>query len=96
LNKPGFDNLFQHGVILFVSADLVTNFFGKKGKQAITAVGSAKEVRNLNDLEDFLTPTRNYLGEKSDRWSVAYFFEQTLFVNPKKKTKILVYLGKPD
>jgi porin len=87
VNKLGFNDLFQDGVTLFVSADLVTNFFGKKGKQGLTAVGSTKEVSNLNDLEDFFPPTGNYIGEKSNRWSVAYFFEQTLFVNPEKKTE---------
>jgi porin len=74
VNKIGFNDLFTDGVTFFASADLITNFFGKKGKQGLSGVLSTKEVRNLNDLDNFFPPLGNYIGEKSNRWTLTYFF----------------------
>ena len=87
VNRIGFKDLFQDGITFFGSADLITNFFGKKGKQGLAGAYSTKEVRNLNDLENFFPPLGNYIGERSNRWSLAYFFEQTLFTNPDDNTQ---------
>jgi len=85
VNKIGFKDLFTDGMTFFASADVITNFFGKKGKQGLSGVVSTKEVRNLNDLDNFFPPLGNYIGEKSNRWTLTYFFEQSLYVNPNNK-----------
>ncbi|MGB5243214.1 MAG: carbohydrate porin [Lutimonas sp.] len=82
VNKMGFNDLFQDGVTFFGSFDLVTHFFGKKGKQGVLGAYSTKDVRNTEDIEDFFPPTGDYIGEKSNRWVATYFFEQTLYQNP--------------
>ena len=87
VNKLGFEDLFQDGITFFASANLNTNFFGKKGKHGISGAASTKDVANFNDLENFFPPAGNTITEKSQRWSLGYFFEQTLFVNPEKKTQ---------
>ena len=81
VNKMGFDGLFEDGVTFFGSFDLVTHFFGKKGKQGILGAYSTKDVRNTDDIEDFFPPGGEYIGEKGNRWVLTYFFEQALFVN---------------
>ena len=99
VNKMGFKDLFSDGVTFFASADLVTHFFDKKGKQGITGVVSTKQVRNLNDLEDFFPPIGNDIGEKSNRWSLVYFFEQSLYQNPdnaKQKFGLFGQVGITD
>lgn len=87
VNRLGLKDLFQDGVTLFATANLNTHFFGQKGKQGFSGAVSTKEVRNLNDLEDFFPPTGDYIGEVSNRWSLAYFFEQTLYSNPNAKNQ---------
>lgn len=78
VNKMGFGDLFEDGVTLFGSYNFVTHFFDKKGKQGLMGAYSTKDVRNVNDIEDFFPPGGEYIGEKSNRWSLTYFFEQTL------------------
>ncbi len=85
VNKLGFKDLFTDGITFFATADLITHFFNKKGKQGLTGVVSTKQVRNLNDLENFFPPIGNTITEKSNRWSLAYFFEQTLYQNTDNK-----------
>jgi porin len=87
VNKIGFQDLFQDGVTFFGSANLVTHFFGKKGKQGLLGAISTKQVRNLNDLESFFPPMGNYISEKSNRWTLGYFFEQTLYENSENKNQ---------
>ncbi len=83
VNKIGFEDLFSDGVTFFASADLITHFFDKKGKQGILGAYSTKDVRSTDDIEDFFPPTGNYIGEESNRWVLTYFFEQTLYQNPE-------------
>ncbi len=93
VNKIGFKDLFTDGVTFFASGNLVTNFFNKKGKQGLFGVVSTKEVRNLNDLDGFFPPTGDYIGKKSNRWSLGYFFEQTIHVNPENKKQAFGVFG---
>ncbi len=85
VNKLGFKDLFIDGVTFFGTADLITHFFNKRGKHGLTGVVSTKQVRNLNDLEFFFPPTGDIITEKNNRWSLAYFFEQTLYQNVENK-----------
>jgi porin len=99
VNKMGFEGLFEDGVTFFGSFDLVTNFFGKKGKQGILGAYSTKDVRNTEDIEDFFPPTGDYIGEKGNRWVLTYFFEQTLYQNsnnPKHAFGLFCQLGITD
>ncbi len=93
VNKLGFEDLFQDGVTFFASANLNTNFFEKKGKYGIVGVASTKEVPNFNDLATFFPPGGNTISEKSHRWSLGYFFEQTLFVNPNDSSQSFGVFG---
>ncbi|MFD1316439.1 carbohydrate porin [Namhaeicola litoreus] len=54
---------------------------------------STKDVRNTDDLEDFFPPTGNYIGEKSNRWSATYFFEQTLFEHEENNKQTFGVFG---
>ena len=85
VNKMGVKDLFTDGVTFFATADLITHFFNKNGKQGLTGVLSTKQVRNLNDLDNFFPPIGNTISEKSNRWSLAYFFEQTLYQNEENR-----------
>lgn len=85
VNKLGFEDLFSDGVTFFGSVDLITHFFGKKGKQGILGAYSTKDVRNTDDIEEFFPPGGNYIGEKSNRWVTTYFFEQTLYQSAENK-----------
>jgi len=87
VNKLGFEDLFQDGLTFYGSANINTHFFGKKGKHGIIGVASTKEVKNFNELDDFFPPSGEALEKTSRRWSLNYFFEQTLFVNPDKKSQ---------
>ena len=99
VNKMGFDGLFEDGVTFFGSFDLVTNFFGKKGKQGILGAYSTKDVRNTDDIEDFFPPNGNFIGEKGNRWVLTYFFEQALYQNrenPKQAFGLFGQFGFTD
>ena len=93
VNKLGFKDLFTDGMTFFGSANLITNFFGKRGKQGIAGAISTKEVQNLNDLDNFFPPTGNYIAKKSTRWSLSYFFEQTIYQNPDVKDQSFGIFG---
>jgi porin len=93
VNKLGFKDLFTDGMTFFGSANLITNLFGKKGKQGIAGAISTKEVQNLNDLDNFFPPTGNYIAKKSNRWSLSYFFEQTIYQNPDVKDQSFGIFG---
>ena len=99
VNKMGFDGLFEDGVTFFGSFDLVTHFFGKKGKQGILGAYSTKDVRNTDDIEDFFPPNGNFIGEKGNRWVLTYFFEQALYQNsdnPKQSFGLFGQFGFTD
>jgi porin len=99
VNKMGFEGLFEDGVTFFGSFDLVTNFFGKKGKQGILGAYSTKDVRNTDDIEDFFPPNGNFIGEKGNRWVLTYFFEQALYQNsdnPKQSFGLFGQFGFTD
>ena len=99
VNRLGFNDLFTDGVTFFATGNLNTNFFGNKGKHGLTGVFSTKQVKNLNSLENFFPPNGNIITEKSNRWSLAYFFEQTLYQNPdneKQKFGLFGQIGTTD
>ena len=99
VNKMGFDGLFEDGVTFFGSFDLVTHFFGRKGKQGILGAYSTKDVRNTDDIEDFFPPGGNFIGKKGNRWVLTYFFEQSLFASsehPKQAFGVFGQFGITD
>ena len=93
VNKMGVGDLFEDGVTFFGSYNLVTHFFDKKGKQGLMGAYSTKDVRNVNDIEDFFPPGGNYIGEKSNRWSLTYFFEQALYSHPNNSQQSFGLFG---
>jgi porin len=84
LNKVGFQDRFQDGVTFFGSGDIGVKIAGLKGKQGILGVYSTKDVYNTDDVLDIINPNQTS-EKKSNRWSLGYFFEQTLYQSPTNK-----------
>ncbi len=92
LNKIGFKDRFQDGVTFFGSADVIVHIAGLKGKQGVLGVASTKDVYNTDDVLDIINPNVDS-EKKSNRWSLGYYFEQTLWQSPTNKRQNLGLYG---
>ncbi|MCI0704815.1 MAG: carbohydrate porin [Planctomycetia bacterium] len=99
-NRDGFDTFFDNGVVFVPQINIPTKFFGLPGHQGITASYSTRSYTVI-DRSAFIFPI--LLGvappRKNDSWSIAYNFDQALYVdpcNPKRSWGIFGNLGIAD
>jgi porin len=82
----GFNTFFNRGVSIVVSANLPTNFFDLPGHQGVIGTYSNSRYTALDDLPYFLVQQLRgqlqALPTKTGSWSVAYMFDQAIFVDP--------------
>jgi porin len=97
--RSGFDTFFQNGVVMLASLNVPTNFFGLPGHQGISGSYSNREYK-IVDREALVT---SILGlnspTKIGSWSLAYSFDQALYVapdNPKRSWGTFGNLGLAD
>jgi porin len=82
----GFDTFFDRGVSLVVMANLPTKFMDRPGHQGIGGSYSNSSYTALDDLPYFLA--ERLRGEvpplpvETGSWSLAYSFDQAVFVDP--------------
>jgi porin len=80
----GFNTFFDNGVDLFAAANLPTKFLGLPGHQTFFATYSNGTYFNLQP-SPFIDPIEGVTlpnPTKKGSWSVAYAFDQALYVSP--------------
>ena len=80
----GFNSFFDNGVVLVPQVNLPTQFFGLPGHQGIVGTWSSRKYTStdrsafLNVLQGAPISTLQTAGA----WSMAYMFDQALYVSP--------------
>jgi porin len=80
----GFDTFFDNGMTAFVSANLPTKFLDLPGHQGLSGTYSTGTYFNLQPTP-FIDPVEGFTLQnptKKGSWSVAYAFDQALYVSP--------------
>lgn len=79
----GFDTLFDNGMTLLTQLNVPTEFFGKPGHQGIYGTYSTGKYRSL-DPTIYFDPIEGIViaqERETDAWSLAYNFDQALWVS---------------
>lgn len=85
----GFDTFFDNGMSLLAQLNLPTSFFGKPGHQGIYGTYSTGKYRSL-DPTIYFDPIEGIViaqNRETDAWSLAYNFDQALWVSRCEKGK---------
>src|SRR6185295_10508113 len=80
----GFQTLFNNGVTVYAGLNLPTTFFDLPGNQGIAGTYSNGRYSNLTPSA-YLDPIEGFVvvsPTKTGSWSVAYNFDQALYVSP--------------
>ena len=79
----GFPSFFNNGAVYVPQINIPTNFFGLPGHQGITATFSTKRYSEI-DRSTFTNPIVFGVAPqtKSNSWSMAYNFDQTIYAAP--------------
>jgi porin len=97
----GFNSFFNNGATMMAQLNLPTQFFEMPGHQGITGIYSTGKYTDLQPTPYF-DPAAGFgiaTTQKSGSWSVAYNFDQALYVspdNPKKTWGVFGNLGLAD
>lgn len=98
--RDGFDTLFDNGVLLLATLNLPTKFFGLPGHQGLTGTYSSGRYTSL-ERSAFINPIlgTGAAAQKTGSWSLAYNFDQALYVapdNPNRSWGVFGNLGLAD
>lgn len=97
----GFDTFFDNGATVFAQLNQQTNFFDRPGHQGVSGTYSSGSYTNLSPTAYF-DPGQGLVvasTPKSGSWSLAYNFDQALYVspdNPQQKWGVFGNLGIAD
>jgi porin len=100
-NRSVFDTLFNNGATIFGVANLPTQFFGRPGHQGFSGTYSSGRYNSLKP-SSYLDPITGLVASaplKSGSWSLAYNFDQAVWVSPsdpKRMWGVFGHLGLTD
>ena len=91
-----FNKLFSNGAVLFATATLPTEFFGRPGHHGLEAAYSSGRYTNIS-FTPYLDPVAGLVfpgPPTSGSWTVGYLFDQALWVSPDDPKKVWGVFGK--
>jgi len=91
----GFDTFFNNGATIYVEWNRATDFFDRPGNQGISgtySTGSYTDLAPTAYLDPIVGPVI-VVGEQSGSWSLAYNFDQALYVSPEEPERVWGVFG---